>query len=1171
VTTSGTVPATRRRRRIAASLSLVAVVSIVVLLLLVGRGQTRPPVSTAGPVAADLATLTHDGRIAEGDLRHDSRDDMYRTPAGAVTDGTRVIVRLRAAAGDLTSADVLIHDRLHNLNAVAPMHVAATDGTGGQNGYDYWEATIKTQAPTLIDYQFVARDGQAVRYVADDVFADGGSGAAYADAQADRAWQITVYDSAFTTPEWTRGAVVYQIFPDRFRDGDPSNNPRPDVAAGGPSASPYRYGDVYGNPILRKAWTDLPEGSCRAYQGSGCSEAPLGRDFFGGDLAGITASLDELADLGVTVLYLNPIFAAPSNHRYDTSDYLTIDPDLGTAADFTALVAAAKAHGIRLLLDGVFNHVSSDSPWFDRSHRYDAVGACESAGSPYRSWFTFRPPAGSEPSPCAPSTKGGDDTYYVGWFGFDTIPELQETDQVNELINGREGVVAHWLDRGAAGWRLDVMDNLSASFLKRLRATAKAAAPDALILGEQWGDASEWLLGSEADSVMNYRFRRAVIGLINGSTADLDGSIDGLAPSQFVAQMGSVEEDYPGPAFAALLNLVDSHDTTRILWTMTPAEENEAAKSEAAALAEGKTRVREVATLQLTWPGMAGIYYGGEVGLSGQDDPDDRRPYPWGREDIDLRAFYRTLAHLRAEHMALREGDLRFLLADDKSPALAFARTSQAEVALTIMNVATTEQNLTVDVRNVIPDGSVLTDGLGGPGATVHDGSVTLKLPARGQAVLLTPPGVDLIPPAAPGGLSAVPAAGRVGLSWQPVDGAAAYRILRSIVAGGGAQPIGDATATTFADTTVRNGTRYHYWVAAIDAAGNVSPRSEEVTALPELQVADARLDAGATVEQPVSAAGGPAMTVTVTAPGASEAAGAAVGLRLELGFGPAGSDPGGADWTWTAMQFDVDVGGSDRFKGTVSPEAAGTYAVAARYSTSAGDSWVVVDRDGSANGVATGQLTTLTAQPPTDQEGPAAPGAPKVIAVSGTQIALEWTAPDAPDLFRYRVFRVDGAGGARALIGTTTTPTFTDESVQPGGEYVYVVTAQDTSFNESAASSELAVVAEKRQVQVTFSVALPDDTPSSDTIYIAGDFQGWNPGATAMTRVDGSHWTITLPFEDGQHPQYKYTRGTWDAVEKDAGCGEIPNRTVEVDFGGGGAQTIEDVVAKWRDTAHCG
>lgn len=1171
MTELGTPPGRGRQRRLITLGALVAAGGVVAVLLLVRPGPAPRPSPPLSPVAADLPRLAHDGRVSEADLLHDSRDDLYRTPAGAVTGGTKVTVRLRAAAGDLTGVDLLIRDRLNSLNAIAPMHVAATDGTGGSNGYDYWEAKINTRSPTLLDYQFAARDGQAVRYVADDFSDNGGTGEAYAETQEAHAWQLTVYDADFTTPAWTHGAVVYQIFPDRFRDGDSSNNPRPDVQPTGTSGSPYVYPDVYGNPILPKAWGDLPEGYCRAYQTATCTESPLGRDFYGGDIAGITASLESLAELGVTALYLNPIFAAPSNHRYDTSDYLRIDPDLGTQADFDALVTAARAHGIRLILDGVFNHVSSDSPWFDRAHRYDTIGACESASSPYRSWFTFRAPAGSEPSPCAPSTEGGDDTYYVGWFGFDTIPELQETDEVQELINGPDGVVRHWLAAGAAGWRLDVMDNLTPSFMQRLRATAKAADPDGLVLGEQWGDASQWLLGNQADSVTNYRFRRAVIGLINGQTADLDGSIEGLGPSQFVSQMRSVMEDYPGPAFDSLLNLVDSHDTTRILWTLTPAEENAAAKAEPQALIEGKTRLRQVATLQLTWPGMASIYYGDEAGLSGQDDPDDRRAYPWGSEDTDLQAFYRTLGRLRAEHVALRDGDLRFLLADDDGPALGFARTTPQEVALTIMNLGDSERDISVDVRGVIPDGSVLKDGLGGLGATVRDGSVAVHLSARGNAVLLTPADADLTPPAPPSGLDATASEGLVTLAWQPVPGAAAYRVYRSIVSGGGEQAVADATATSFSDPTVRNGTRYHYRVAALDAAGNVSTPSDEAVALPELFVADAQLDGGATAEQPLAAVSGTALSTTVSAPGASELPGAAVGLRLEVGFGPVGSDPSGTGWTWSPMQYDADVDGRDRFVGSVMPEASGTYGVAARFTTSAGDSWTVVDRDGSANGLSDAQLLTLTAQPPVDQVAPAPPGQPEVAAVSGSTIGIEWPASDAPDLYRYLVFRADVAGGARTLLGTTPTPTFTDETVQLGGQYVYAITAQDTSFNQSAESPELSAVAEKRTVQVSFTVTLPDDTPATDTIYIAGDFQSWNPGATAMTRVDATHWTITLPFEDGQHPQYKYTRGTWDAVEKDAGCGEITNRTLSVAFGAEGTQPVEDVVAKWRDVAHCG
>ena len=429
---------------------------------------------------------------------------------------------------------------------------------------------------------------------------------------------------------------------------------------GSAGAERFRQGDVYGNPIAVKSWDQLPEGYCRAYQGVSCDEGPMGRDFFGGDLAGITAHLDDLAGRGITALYLNPIFAAPSNHRYDTADYFSVDPDLGTQADFESLIAGAHERGIKVILDGVFNHVSSDSPWFDRYRRYADVGACKSADSPYRSWFTFRAPGPGEPAPCVPSTPGGTDTYYDSWAGFDSIPALNETPDVVEMLTGEDGVVRHWLRAGADGWRLDVAQDLSPGLLRAIRVAAKAEDPNALIIVEDWDDASPLLLGDEGDSTMDYQFRRAVIGLVNGATPDLDGSIEALTPNAFANRMQAMQEAYPGPAWDVLLHMVDSHDTTRLLWTLTQADENDAAKTVPDALTEAKRRERMVATVQLTFPGMASIFYGDDVGLTGQDDPDDRRPYPWGAEDADVLAIYRALGLLRQHSVALREGDLTF-------------------------------------------------------------------------------------------------------------------------------------------------------------------------------------------------------------------------------------------------------------------------------------------------------------------------------------------------------------------------------------------------------------------------------------------------------------------------------------------------------------------------------
>jgi glycosidase len=1148
---------------------------------------TPAPSATPAVVAvADKVPLAPDGKIDEAGLAHDSRSDTYRVPFGAVPAGTAVTLRLRATAGDLTDVTVRVWDDLQDLQALVPMAVVASDRTAGEHGYDYWQAVIRTsKQPTVLYYRFIARDGPTTRYVEDDPKtasgggadegSDGGAGRVYAES-VDASWQVDVYQPDFTTPAWAHGATVYQVFPDRYADGDPANNPTPDATQGTEGAAVFRYGDVYGNPVLVKAWADKPEGYCRAYQGVTCNETPLGRDFFGGDLAGITAHLDDLKALGVTVLYLNPIFAAPSNHRYDTSSYTFIDPDLGTQQDFDTLVAEAKSRGIGILLDGVFNHVSSDSPWFDRARRFAEIGACEVASSVYRSWFTFRQPKPNEPSPCAPSTKGGTDTYYTGWFGFDTIPELIEQPAVQDLFTGVEGVARTWVKAGTAGWRLDVMDNLSHGFMRKLRSAVKETNPDALVLGEQWLDSSAWLLGDQADSTMNYRFRRAVIGLVNGDTADLDGAIAGLTPTLFTERMKGVQEDYPAAAWSALLNLVDSHDTTRILWTLAPGKDNPADKESAAALAAAKAKLRLVSTLQLTWPGMASIYYGTEAGLTGQDDPDDRRPYPWGAIDTELQGWYRTLGQARLNHVALRTGDLTFLAADDAAGTLAYLRRDDTEAAVVAINLSAEARTVTVDLAGRIPAGASLLNVLGGDRANVGADPLAIELAPYGSAVLVTAPGTDLAPPAAPAQPTTAWQAGRVDVTWADVPGAASYAVWRSFLPGGGYELVGTTTQPTIADTSVRNGMPYHYVVTARDAAGNESDRSPEADARPAVELASARLDAPATLSQPLSAVDPGAAIAALVAPVAAGSAAAGVGIRAQLGVGDAAAVPAD-DYAWSEMTFDADADGSERFTGSVRPETLGTFNVVLRVSTDGGATWSYADRGGI---VSTGdapwtyradQALALTAVQGADTVAPAAPNAPRVETVGDGSLTLAWDPVKDADLYRYEVLRGKAAGGPYELIGTATEPRFTDNAVSTGAAYVYVVTAVDTSFNRSEPSAETSASAETRAVAVTFTVTLPAGTPPGDTIFIAGDFQGWDPAATPMTKVDDRTWSITLPFTEGDAPQYKYSRGSWEAVEKDAGCGEIPNRTVAVEFGTDGTMPVTDEVVKWRDIGQCG
>jgi glycosidase len=1172
----------------------VLLVSLIVIAgVVLQSGPTLPPSPSptpgaSGPVAeVDRTPLSPDGKIETADLAHDSRSDMYRTPFGAVPAETRVIVRLRAAAGDLTEATIRVWDQVDELQALLPMELVATDPTHGEHGYDYWQITLHTTAkPTILWYRFIVRDGTATAYLEDDSPDDGGAVAEASDGGAgrvyetsiDASWQIDVYDPEFTTPDWARGAVAYQIFPDRFFDGDPANNPSPTAEQGIDGANLYRYGDVYGNPVLVKHWDERPEGYCRAYQGVTCTEGPLGRDFFGGDLAGVTAKLDDLKDLGVTVIYLNPIFAAPSNHRYDTSSYAFVDPDLGTQADFDTLVSEADARGMRVLLDGVFNHVSSDSPWFDRNRRFAEDGACETPDSVYRAWFTFRAPNPNEPSPCAPTEPGGDDTYYVGWFGFDTIPEVLEQAPVYDLFTATDGVVGRWIAAGTAGWRLDVMDNLSHKFMRLIREATKVADPDALVLGEKWDDASIYLLGDQADSTMNYRFRRAVIGLINGDTADLDGAIAGLTPTQFRERMLGVMEDYPEPAWETLLNLVDSHDTTRILWTLAPGRDDPAEKESPEALAEAKAKVRLVAAIQLTWPGMASIYYGTEAGLTGHDDPDDRRPYPWDAIDTELRDWYRTLGTLRADHEALRTGDLQFLAADDEAGTLAYLRATPEEAAITILNLGDASLTIEVPVGGRIPDGTVLTDGPSGVEVTVTDGEVSLDLAAHGAAVLITPEGTDLAGPDAPADLTVSAEGGLPQLAWTPVAGAAGYQVWRSILTQGGYELVGTPGTPSFADATARNGTRSYYVITALDAAGNASARSKEVDVLPQLLLAGARLAGPNQVSQVLSAVEpGISIEALVKAGPATAATGPTIGIRAQLGVGEAEAADPASDYAWSEMAWLADDGDADRLGGTVRPETLGTWNVVLRVSTDGGATWSYADRGGIVAGpegswtFRADQAVALAVTANPDADAPEAPGDLRITTAGDDSVTLAWDAVDAADLFRYEISRAGSSGGPYQLVGSSLEATFTDAAIRAGDSYAYVVTSVDTAFNRSAPSEEVAAAAVSRVVQVTFTVSLPSTTPPGDTIYIAGDFQGWDPAGTPMTRVDDTTWTITVAFTESLEPQYKYTRGSWETVEKDAGCGEIPNRTFIAAFGDTGTQPIADSVEKWRDIDQCG
>ena len=1123
-------------------------------------------------------------------LAHDSRDTLYRVPGGAVTQGTRALIRFRTYHDDVTG--VTLRTWLDGERIYSMQRVARDVPCGLQFGCDFWQAEVETPRKGTLFYRFIVRDGSKTVYYEDDSdVRDGGWGKPF-DASPDWGWAMTIYDAGFASPvSWMKNGVVYQIFADRFRNGSPANDPVRGQPADARFSDDPRYAYPNGTAaerardrVLRLPWGALPEGFCRNYVDDPCpkrwqegigEEGTFGRDYYGGDLAGVIQKLPYLKELGVTVIFFNPIFAAASNHRYDTRDYREIDPYLGEKKDWDKLVRDARALGIRVILDGVFNHTSSDSPLFDRYHNFASVGACESETSQWRSWYRFRPPVGLEPAPCAGNQ------YYNSWAGFDSLPQLAENDAVRSYVNA---VGQEWLRAGAAGWRLDVMQEKSHEFWREFRAGLFRTNPDTIVIGELWKkfDVLPYIQGDTADTAMNYRLRDATIGLLAPQAFDakgFPGSGQPISPSAFRNRLESVREDYPDRTYFSLMNLLDSHDTERLLWTLTPGADNRAERElNAANLAEGKARQQLAALIQMTVPGAPTIYYGDEVALTGDDDPDDRRTYPWADEtatrggdtrqpDAAMLGYYKSLTSLRAGNAALRNGELRFLLADDGSGAVAYGRKAGNDAVLVVLNTSEQERTVRVPVAGYLPNGTRVGD------ATVTGGEVVVTLgPLSGRA--LEARDADLTPPAAPAGLRATANGLRVSLTWDGVSGAASYAVYRSFVTRGGYVRIGTTNGTSFTDddAALRSGQRYHYVVRALDEPGNESANSNEAAATPSHAIGWANLQWPPTLDYTVSASQTTENVYgQVWIDGVTNRPGATPGLLAQFGYGAQGSDP--ATWTWVDGVFNVDAGNNDEFRAAFQPTTPGTYSYLARYSTNGGETWLYASLDGPN----TNRPGTMTVHPPGDTTAPPAPQNLQANGAGPTSVSLRWDAVPAVDVFRYDVYRATTAGGPYEKAGSTDpgTQTFTDTGLATGTRYYYVVRAVDESANVSGPSNEASAVPLNREVAVTFVVTPPSTTPPDAIVHVAGNdpkLCAWCSTHTVqLTKGADGKWRTTISFMEGTSLEFKFTLGTWDFVEKDAACGEIGNRQAQVAGDASAAQTVEATVQNWRNVSPCG
>ncbi|MGN0150474.1 MAG: glycoside hydrolase family 13 protein [Clostridia bacterium] len=600
-------------------------------------------------------------------IEHNSREKFYRRPFGAVECGTEIRFRISASGIGIPNAVRLVYKR--DAKEEIRVDMAYLFNLG-----DLCIYSVKVKMPDevgLIWYYFEIETSQGIVYYGNNSKNLGGMGEV-SFQKPERSFQITVYDKEYKTPDWFKEGVAYQIFVDRFCNGNED-------------------GSFLGNrtDIIKREWGDTP--FYKAEQFGGEYKA---NDFFGGNLKGVIKKLPYLKELGISVIYLNPIFSAYSNHKYDTGSYEMIDPMFGDEADFKELCKKAKELGIRIILDGVFNHTGSDSQYFNKNGTYDSVGAYQSQESPYYNWYRFM----NWPD------------VYESWWGMTTLPQVEEhsEDYRKYILSGENAIVKRWLKNGASGWRLDVVDELPGFFVKELRENVKAADEDAVIIGEVWEDASnksaygerrEYFLGKELDSVMNYPMRNALIDVVLGR----------IEASEFDDRLMSIKENYPPQAYYSLLNMVSSHDVERVLTLMggvpsrheVDKEYQSRFKLDGYGLEVAWDRATLILGLQMTLPGVPCIYYGDEIGMQGYGDPFCRQCYPWGREDeLDptgkMRERYRNMISLRNSSKAFSIGDFESVY--KIGHVYAFLRSYKDEKYIVVANMDVKFSQIRLDV-----------------------------------------------------------------------------------------------------------------------------------------------------------------------------------------------------------------------------------------------------------------------------------------------------------------------------------------------------------------------------------------------------------------------------------------------------------------------------------------
>lgn len=578
-------------------------------------------------------------------MNFNSRKIECKSPYGAVKCGEKLSLHFPIASW--VSVDkMFVFIRLGDVSTPVEMRFEKSE-----NGFSVYTADYVFDTAGIYYYRFEMRNRDGVWY-----YGRGENGESVCGENLPE-WQLTVYKSSYKTPDFAKGNIIYHVFVDRFNRADGVKTKRK-----------YR---------LHESFSESPE----VVSADGKYYAD---DFFGGNFNGIREKLDYLEELGVGIIYLSPIFKAFSNHRYDTGDYLKVDELLGTEDDFKRLLDAAHEKGMKIILDGVFNHSGADSLYFNKFGTYDSLGAYQSKSSPYYDWYYFK--------------KFPDE--YACWWGCDNVPDLNKSNKdYRALVFGKNGVVEKWQKLGADGWRLDVVDELPIDFVNLLIKKIKSVNKDALVIGEVWEDASTkvsygelrpYLLGDQLDGTMNYPFMNAIIAYVR------DGD-----EKFFKDTVQSILENYPKETVYCLMNSLGTHDTVRIInalsdvrahgWSKTHKLGYKLPDSE---YEKAKKKLYLASVLQFTLPGIPSIFYGDEAGLQGFDDPINRRPYPWGSEDKEILAHYKKLGRIRRENRAVFSGGFNMR---DENGLVAYERASGDDEILIAVNAGADDETLFIN------------------------------------------------------------------------------------------------------------------------------------------------------------------------------------------------------------------------------------------------------------------------------------------------------------------------------------------------------------------------------------------------------------------------------------------------------------------------------------------